>query len=105
MKKLLTLICWLVASQQMIAQTVTVEAESLTPAGTYAGKITQPFGGMAFYGNGDCATKTVTFPVKNGMYTVGVRGASSATSPSTSPKPTRNMPTARCCWAMRQRLR
>ena len=80
MKKLLTLICWLVASQQMIAQTVTVEAESLTPAGTYAGKITQPFGGMAFYGNGDCATKTVTFPVKNGMYTVGVRGASSNNS-------------------------
>ena len=39
-----------------------------------------PFSGMAFYGNGDCATKTVTFPVKNGMYTVGVRGASSNNS-------------------------
>ena len=80
MKKLLTLICWLVASQQMIAQTVTVEAESLTPAGTYAGKITQPFGGVGFYTNNDNATGTVTLPVQQGLYEVTVRGASNNSS-------------------------
>ena len=80
MKKLLTLICWLIASQQMIAQTVTVEAESLTPAGTYAGKITQPFGGVGFYTNNDNATGTVTLPVQQGLYEVTVRGASNNSS-------------------------
>ena len=59
---------------------VKIEAESMTPGGSYAGTCSSPFSGMAFYGNGDCATKTVTFPVKNGMYTVGVRGASSNNS-------------------------
>ena len=57
-----------------------IEAETMTPGGQYAGVCSSPFAGMAFYGNGDCATKTVTFPVKNGMYTVGVRGASSNNS-------------------------
>ena len=57
-----------------------IEAETMTPGGSYAGTCTSPFAGMAFYGNGDCATKTVAFPVKNGMYTVGVRGASSNNS-------------------------
>ena len=57
-----------------------IEAETMTPGGQYAGVCSEPFSGMGFYGNGDCATKTVTFPVKNGMYTVGVRGASSNNS-------------------------
>lgn len=57
-----------------------IETETMTAGGQYAGKCSEPFSGMGFYGNGDCATKTVTFPVKNGMYRVGVRGASSNNS-------------------------
>ena len=62
------------------AQTVTIEAEDMTASGKYAGKTTSPFNGMAFYTNNDQATTTVTFPVKNGIYTVSIVGASSNSS-------------------------
>ena len=57
-----------------------IEAETMTPGGQYAGVCSSPFNGMGVYANGDCATKTVTFPVKTGLDRVGVRGASSNNS-------------------------
>ena len=64
----------------MTAQTVTIEAESMTPGGQYAGKCQSPFSGMGFYANGDCATGYVTLPKKSGVYNVSVIGASSDNS-------------------------
>lgn len=58
------------------ANPITLEAESMTLSGSYAGKITNPFSGIALYANNDRGTISVNFPSGAGNYTVSVRGAS-----------------------------
>lgn len=77
---LLTCLCLMTGALGAVAQTVTIEAETMTPSGKYAGQCSSPFSGMAFYTNNDQAVKTVTLPVQNGVYSIAVVGASSNTS-------------------------
>lgn len=77
---LLTSLCLLFGIVAMTAQSVTIEAETMTASGPYAGPMTSPFNGMAFYANSDQAVATVTFPVKSGIYNVSIVGASSNSS-------------------------
>ncbi|MGB8452349.1 MAG: carbohydrate-binding protein [Anaerocolumna sp.] len=56
-----------------------IECENLTKAGTYAGNITAPFGGVALYANGDCCYNNYSFPSAK-TYTISVRGASNNSS-------------------------
>lgn len=58
------------------ANPVTIEAESMTLSGSYAGQITSPFAGIALYANNDRGTISTQFPLGPGIYTVSVRGAS-----------------------------
>lgn len=63
-----------------VSASIVVEASSMTVGGKYASKITSPFSGVAFYGNGDYASKNVNFPDGNGVYTMKVTCASSNSS-------------------------
>jgi hypothetical protein len=58
------------------AQSFTIQAESMTTAGQYAGKISSPFAGVAYYANNDRSTITVNFPDGSGNYDISIRGAS-----------------------------
>jgi hypothetical protein len=78
MKKLLVLLLLQVSFVVSYAQTI--QAESLTLGGPYAGKITAPFSGAAFYGNGDKGDGSITLTNATGQYNVTVAGASSNTS-------------------------
>jgi endo-1,4-beta-D-glucanase Y len=62
------------------AAPIIVEAENMTLSGSYAGKISSPFQGIALYANGDKGAVTQTFPDEAGIYTVGITGASSNSS-------------------------
>jgi len=59
------------------SQDITIEVESMTFSGPYAGPITSPFNGGAFYGNSDTASKLVNFPTTPGLYEVTLIGACS----------------------------
>lgn len=52
-----------------------VEAENMNLSGTYAGKITSPFSGVAYYANNDASTFNQYFAY--GTHNISVRGASS----------------------------
>lgn len=54
----------------------TIEAESMTLGGPYAGTISSPFSGVALYANGDYAEQTISLPTIPGEYEFAVRGAS-----------------------------
>lgn len=62
------------------AASFTIETENMTMGGSYAGKITNPFSGIALYANNDKGTITQDFPEGPGFYRVSITGASSNTS-------------------------
>lgn len=68
--------CFLFSSSLM-AQTVSVEAESMQKGGPYAGNSFNPFTGVALYANGDFVTANRTLNPMPGQFSVTVRGASS----------------------------
>ena len=74
-KKVLTVIAALAFCVGMQAQTL--EAETMTLGGQYAGKYSGPFQGVALYGNGDNATGVVSLTNGSGVYNIKVTGASS----------------------------
>lgn len=74
-KKVLTVIAALAFCVGMQAQTL--EAETMTKGGTYAGTCSSPFQGMALYTNGDNATGVVSLTKGSGVYNIKVTGASS----------------------------
>ena len=80
MRKLLFLFSMLWAAIGMTAQTITIEAETMTCGGPYAGSCESPFMGVGFYGNGDNAVANAVFPVLNGVYEMTIVGASSNSS-------------------------
>ncbi|MEK5259825.1 carbohydrate-binding protein [Paenibacillus sp. FSL L8-0663] len=55
-----------------------VEAEDMTLGGTYAGKISSPFNGVALYANDDYSAYTQYFA--NSIHSISVRGASNNSS-------------------------
>lgn len=63
-----------------VAASFTIETENMTMGGSYAGKITNPFSGIALYANNDKGTITQDFPEGPGFYRVSITGASSNTS-------------------------
>lgn len=54
----------------------TLETETMTRGGSYAGIISTPFAGVALYANGDKASGTVSFAKAPGVYRLDIRGAS-----------------------------
>lgn len=73
-KKVLTVIAALAFCVGMQAQTL--EAETMTLRGQYAGTCSSPFQGVALYGNGDNATGVVSLTNGSGVYNIKVTGAS-----------------------------
>lgn len=73
-KKVLTVIAALAFCVGMQAQTL--EAETMTLGGQYAGTCSSPFQGVALYGNGDNATGVVSLTNGSGVYNIKVTGAS-----------------------------
>jgi uncharacterized protein YjdB/endo-1,4-beta-D-glucanase Y len=78
MKKLFILMMMQLSFYASSAQTI--QAESMTVGGPYAGKITAPFGGVAYYGNGDKSDGSLTLTNATGVYNVTVNGASTNAS-------------------------
>lgn len=74
-KKVLTVIAALAFCVGMQAQTL--EAETMTLSGQYAAPCSNPFPGVALYGNGDNATGVVSLTNGSGVYNIKVTGASS----------------------------
>ena len=68
-KKVLTVIAALAFCVGMQAQTL--EAETMTLGGPYAGTCSSPFQGVALYGNGDNATGVVSLTNGSGVYKIG----------------------------------
>jgi endo-1,4-beta-D-glucanase Y len=60
----------------VVAQSIQVEA--MTIGGPYAGVITTPFSGVAFYGNGDKVDGGIALSNVTGQYDVAITGASSS---------------------------
>ena len=73
-KKVLTVIAALAFCVGMQAQTL--EAEEMTLGGPYAAPCSDPFQGVALYGNGDNATDVVSLTNGSGVYNIKVTGAS-----------------------------
>ncbi len=61
-------------------QAQNLQVETMTIGGPYAGLITTPFSGVAFYGNGDKTDGTITLSNATGLYEVAITGASSGNS-------------------------
>lgn len=76
MKKIFFLLTNLFFSTVFWASAFTIEAESMTLSGSYAGTISNPFSGIALYANGDEGTATHTFPDGDGMYKIIITGSS-----------------------------
>ena len=74
-KKVLTVIAALAFCVGMQAQTL--EAETMTLSGQYAGTCNDPFQGVALCGNDDKATGVVSLTKGSGVYNIKVTGASS----------------------------
>ncbi|MBQ0063879.1 MAG: hypothetical protein KBS94_07695 [Prevotella sp.] len=79
MKKILFITLLTIVSTALRASIV-IEAETMTLGGPYAGAISNPFNGVALYGNGDNGVKNVNFTDGDGEYTIKVTGASSNSS-------------------------
>ncbi|MDX2189482.1 MAG: glycosyl hydrolase family 8 [Bacteroidota bacterium] len=60
----------------ILGQAVTLQVESMTTGGPYAGIISSPFSGVAYYGNGDNSTSSVSLYSNTGVFLVSLRGAS-----------------------------
>lgn len=73
-KKVLSVIAALAFCVGMQAQTL--EAETMTLGGQFAGTCNSPFQGVALYGNGDNATGVVSLTNGSGVYNIKVTGAS-----------------------------
>lgn len=67
-KKVLTVIAALAFCVGMQAQTL--EAETMTFGGTYAGMCSSPFQGVGLYSNGDNATGVVNLAKGSGVYNI-----------------------------------
>ena len=74
-KKVLTVIAALAFCVGMQAQTL--EAETMTLSGPYAGTCSNPFPGVVLYANGNNATGVVDLTNGSGVYNIKVTGASS----------------------------
>lgn len=79
MKNTIFLVCCLafLYTGNIKAENITLEAETMTLSGKYAGTITSPFDGIALYANGDKGTAICTLPDGAGIYDIAIRGASS----------------------------
>jgi endo-1,4-beta-D-glucanase Y len=64
----------------ILSNAQTIQANSMTLGGPYAGTISSPFAGVAFYGNGDDATGSLTLTNATGVYSITATGASSNSS-------------------------
>lgn len=73
-KKVLSVIAALAFCVGMQAQTL--QAETMKRSGQYAAECSDPFQGVALYGNGDNATGTVSLTKGSGVYNIKVTGAS-----------------------------
>lgn len=73
-KKVLSVIAALAFCVGMQAQTL--QAETMKPSGQYAAVCSDPFQGVALYGNGDNATGVVSLTNGSGVYNIKVTGAS-----------------------------
>ncbi|MBN2743678.1 MAG: T9SS type A sorting domain-containing protein [Marinilabiliaceae bacterium] len=76
MMKLILLMCLLLIGAPSFAVDFTVQTESMTCSGPYAGKITNPFEGVALYANNDAGTITQNITNMPGVFDVELRGAS-----------------------------
>lgn len=65
-----------VSSSKIYASSFTIEAETMTLSGPYAGTISSPFSGIALYANGDKGTTSHVFADGPGVYNLSIRGAS-----------------------------
>jgi len=74
------ILIFLLSSLNLLASSFTIETENMTLSGSYAGKITSPFSGIALYANNDKGTISQNFSDGAGVYTVSVTGASNNTS-------------------------
>lgn len=73
-KKVLSVIAALAFCVGMQAQTL--EAETMTLGGQFAGRCDSPFQGVTLYGNGDNVTGAVSLTKGSGVYKIKVTGAS-----------------------------
>lgn len=55
----------------------TVSCDTMTTGGSYAGKISNPFSGVALYGNGDYCKASIVLPESGQIYEIRITGASS----------------------------
>lgn len=55
----------------------TVACSAMVTGGSYAGSISNPFSGVALYGNGDYCKTNITLPKGNQIYEIRITGASS----------------------------
>ena len=76
----LFIVVFIFISFNSAAASFTIETENMTLGGSYAGKITNPFSGIALYANNDKGTISQNFPEGPGFYKVSITGASSNTS-------------------------
>lgn len=74
------LCCIIFIALNTFAASFTIESENMTLSGPYAGKITNPFSGIALYANNDKGTITQNFQEGPGFYKVSITGASSNAS-------------------------
>lgn len=74
------IVIFLVACSILSGATISVEAETMTRSGPYAGLITSPFQGVSLYGNNDQVTTAVSLSDAPGRYRIDVRGASSTSA-------------------------
>ncbi|AUC77575.1 glycosyl hydrolase family 8 [Olleya sp. Bg11-27] len=73
----LSILFW---TTSLSAQQLTQQVETMSFGGAYAGQITTPFNGGAFYGNGDNASATINLQNTPGLFNVAIVGASSSNS-------------------------
>lgn len=77
MKALLTIIfTFTLLPVALFSNTFTIEAESMTLSGRFAGRITSPFSGIALYANTDRGSITNAMATGSGVYNVSITGAS-----------------------------
>lgn len=79
-KQIFFLITMLFFCTTIFAAAFTIEAESMTLSGQYAGTISSPFSGIALYANGDQGSAINAFSDGNGYYKVTIVGASNNSS-------------------------
>lgn len=80
MKTFITTLLFFVSIGNVFSASFTIEAESMVLGGSYAGKISSPFAGIALYANNDKATGSHAFPDGDGRYKIKLIGASNNTN-------------------------